>query len=190
MSEHGPIEIRKATVSGVDYPERQITVLAVPYDEWTPVEYRGRVIEESIAPGAFGGVAERARKISVNMEHDPARWIGQVRSIWSDAAGLHARIRIRRDTRGTQEFDQVLDDAADGMLGASVGMQVAADGQSMTGNRRRIAKAFLDHLALTAQPAYAGAEVVDVRSMSTSATPRLDAILAERAAAGLRSPVT
>jgi len=187
MTEHGPIEIRAAKVEAVDYPQRLVTVIAVPYDEWTTVEHNGRVVEESVAPGAFGAIANRARKIPVNMEHDPARWVGRIVGLDPAAAGgLMARVQIRRDSRGTQEFDQVLDDAADGMLGASVGMAVRADGQTLTGGRRRITKAYLDHIALTSQPAYVGAQVVDVRHhpsvrlAPTSATPNLDRVLAER----------
>ena len=182
---YGPIEIRAAKVETVDYPERVIELIAVPWDQWTHVEHHGKVIEESIAPGAFGSVAQRAGRIQVNMEHDPARWIGRLVSMDpDDPIGLRARVRIRRDSRGNQEFDQVLDDAADGMLGASVGMAVRSGDQTLEGGRRRIRKAFLDHIALTAQPAYAGAEIVDVRSrplvVASSATPNLDRIMAER----------
>lgn len=191
MTEHGPVEIRTAKVETVDYPHRLVTVIAVPYNEPTMVAYRGGAIEESVAPGAFGAIANKARKIPVNMEHDPNRWVGRLVELDpDDPHGLRACIQIRRDSRGTQEFDQVLDDAADGMLGASVGMAVRRDGQTIDRGHRRITKAFLDHIALTAQPAYAGAEVVDVRrhpsvtpAASTSATPNLDKILAARNAA-------
>ena len=32
----------RATVTDVRFPERIIELVAVPYDEWAPVEYRGR----------------------------------------------------------------------------------------------------------------------------------------------------
>jgi len=183
MNDHGPIELRSAAIANVAYPDRTIDLVAVPYDEWTVVDYQGRLIEESVDPTAFGMVQNRARRFLVNMEHDADRVVGNVRDLRS-AKGLLATIKIRR----TPEGDQALDDAADGMLGASIGMAVGTTGQTWeTRSRRRITKAFLDHIALTFTPAYAGAEVLEVRTEPTvqhtepvSATPNLDRILAER----------
>jgi HK97 family phage prohead protease len=195
-TERGPIEIRSATVTAVDYPERTLSMCVAPYDEWGEVEYKGRIIEESIAPGAFGAVRNRARKFVVNMEHDPARWVGTVLDLVpDDPTGLQAKVKIRRSAEG----DQALNDAADELLGASIGMAVAPQHETFDGDRRRIGKAFLDHIALTATPAYLGARVLEVRSSTascnaptvvppnTSATPNLDRILAERREAEYRS---
>jgi HK97 family phage prohead protease len=166
--------------------------VAVPYDEWAIVEYQGRLIEESIDPAAFGMVQNRARRFLVNLEHDESRIVGNVRELRSDK-GLVAKVKIRR----TPEGDQALDDAADGMLGASIGMAVSQAGQTWeTRSKRRITKAFLDHIALTFTPAYVGAEVLEVRTSPTvvaieqvSLTPNLDRILAERRAkSGLYVP--
>jgi len=186
MNDHGPIELRSAAIANVSYPDRTIDLVAVPYEEWAVVEYppnSGRLIEELVDRQAFGMVQNRARRFLVNMEHDETRVVGNVRELRSDS-GLLAKVKIRR----TQEGDQALDDAADGMLGASVGMAVSQSGQTWeTRSRRRITKAFLDHIALTFTPAYAGAEVLEVRAAPTvvaiepiSATPNLDRILAER----------
>jgi len=134
-----------------------------------------------VAPGAFGAIANRARRMNVYMEHDYEQRVGHVIELRADdPVGLRAVLKISTSHRG------VLDDAADGMLSGSVGMAVAPKDQTWENGRRRIHKAFLDHIALTAQPAYAGAEVVDVRSLPTvtrqptSATPNLDRILEER----------
>jgi len=195
MSEHGPVEIRAATVEAVSYPERSVDLLVVPYDEWTPVEYRGRIISESVAPGAFGAIRNRARKFLVNMEHDAARWVGTVVDLDGvNLRGLRATVKIRRNAEG----DQALDDCADGLLGASIGMAVDPADQTVDGTRRRIHKAFLDHVALTATPAYAGAEVLEVRhtppfvtaAVVAGATPNLDRVLAEMAARGYRQALT
>ena len=187
MSERGEIEIRTATVEHVSYPERTVDLLVVPYDEWTTVEYRGRILEESVAPGAFGAIRNRARKFLVNMEHDPTRWVGTVLDLdGANERGLRSTIKIRRSVEG----DQALDDCADGLLGASIGMAVAPSDQTIELNRRRIRKAYLDHVALTATPAYVGAEVLEVRTaplvdlvLDPGATPNLDralAIMSER----------
>jgi HK97 family phage prohead protease len=182
-NERGPIEIRSAVIEAVDYPDRTISLLVAPYDEWAEVEYKGRIVEESLAPGAFGAVRNRARKFLVNMEHDPARWVGTVLDLVpDDPTGLQAKVKIRRCAEG----DQALNDAADELLGASIGMAVAPGDELVDGHRRRIRKAFLDHIALTATPAYLGAKVLEVRSAAPvvtppviSSTPNLDAIRAE-----------
>ena len=183
MGERGEIEIRTATVEAISYPERVVDLLVAPYDEWTPVEYRGRVVEESFAPGAFGAIRNRARKFLVNMEHDPTRWVGTVLDLdGANERGLRASVKIRRNPEG----DQVLDDCADGLLGASIGMAVdPTTGQTIDAARRRIHKAYLDHVALTATPAYVGAEVLEVRTapvvelaLPAGATPLLDRALA------------
>jgi hypothetical protein len=86
-----------------------------------------------------------------------------------------------------------LDDAADELLGASVGMAVAPTDQTIERGRRRIRKAFLDHVALTATPAYLGAKVLEVRTapaVGRSSTPNLDLVLAERAEMRYRSLLT
>lgn len=194
MTDIGPVEIRSATVAEVDYPARTLSLIVAPYDEWAPVEHRGRLIEESIAPGAFGAVRNRARKFLVNMDHDPAKWLGTVLDIDTDnPAGLLATVKIRRSAEG----DQALNDAADELLGASVGMAVGSGGETMNAGRRRITKAFLDHIALTPTPTYLGAKVLEVRHIApavikapTSATPNLDAILAERRLAQYGSALT
>jgi len=71
-------------------------------------------------------------------------------------------------------------------LCGSVGFGVRPEWQKWEGRgRRRILKAYLDHIALVPQPAYTGAEVIAVRhSTPASATPNLDRIRAERAAMG------
>lgn len=187
MNDRPPIEIRTAPVTGVDYPARTIELVAAPYDQWATVEYpkgSGRTIEESFAPGAFGNVHVRAqhRRMTVNLEHDRDQWVGRVLALDTrNSEGLRAELLIRRGPM----FDQVLDDAADGMYAASVGFGVAPADQRWDGReRRRITKAFLDHIALTVTPAYSGTDVLAVRSapeVNTSATPNLDRLLAERA---------
>lgn len=186
-----PIELRTAKVADVRFPERVIDLIAVPYNEWTTVAYRDRLIEEQFAPGAFGHVQDRAKKFLVNLEHDLARVVGRVLRLDPDRPeGLRSEVFIRRG----DEFDQVLDDAADGMYDGSVGFAVHPENQEWSGpdrGRRRIVKAYLDHIALTYTPAYTGANVVAVRHTnhpSTTAaaglaTPNLDRVLAERTAA-------
>jgi HK97 family phage prohead protease len=180
------IEIRSAVVSDVRFPDRVVEMLAVPYDQWADVEYHGRLIKESFAPGAFGNVQNRADRIPVNLDHDLERKVGRVKRLDpDDPKGLRSELLIRRGAEG----DQVLDDAADGMLDGSIGFACLPEHATWDGNnRRRISKAYLDHIALVWQPAYRGAKVLAVRSASDGApaarppspTPNLDAILLAR----------
>jgi HK97 family phage prohead protease len=185
MTERGPIEIRSAPVASVDYPERVLSLILAPFDEWAVVETRtGALIEERIERGAFGAIRNRARKFTVNYDHDPERWLGTVLDLDpEDPRGLVGTVKIRRSPDG----DQALNDCADGLLGASIGMAVAPGDETVANGRRVIRKAFLDHVALTPTPAYVGAEVLEVRTAPPaivppvlSSTPNLDKILAER----------
>jgi HK97 family phage prohead protease len=173
-------------VSGVDFADRIIELVAVPYDEETVVEYppgSGRAITESVNRGAFDGLENRPGRVRVNRDHDVARTVGLARAIHTDRTnGLVAEAYISRTPLG----DETLQLADDGVLGASVGMAVRPADQiwSAGRSRRRIAKAFLDHIALAPNPAYAGAEVLAVRTSppppsfeAPPATPYLDEVL-------------
>ena len=183
-----PVEIRAAQIADVRYPERTIELLAVPYDQWADVVINDRVVKERFAPGSFGNIQNRADRVPVNLEHDVDRKVGRVRRfVADDPAGLRSELLIRRGDDG----DQVLDDAADGMLDGSVGFACLPEHMTWEGNNRRtINKAYLDHIALVWSPAYRGAKVLAVRSTpppgdvlpGRTATPNLDAILLERLA--------
>lgn len=181
--ERGPIETRSGTVTDVSWPERVIDLIVVPYDEPAVVEYKGRLVEETVAPGAFGALSNRSRKFLVNADHDESVWLGTVLSLDGlNERGLRAAVKIRQTPAG----DQALVDAADGLLGASIGMAVGPKDQSFSrgprGETRRIHKAYLAHVALTPTPAYVGAEVLEVRThlptveppLQEGATPNLD----------------
>jgi HK97 family phage prohead protease len=183
-SGRAPVEWRAATVADVRYSDRIVEVVAVPYDEETVVEYQGRLITESVLPGAFDGVDTRPNRVTVNRDHDYARTVGITRTLQPGRSeGLIAELRISPTVAG----DETLELANDGALGASVGMAVrAADQRWSEGrSRRHIMRAFLDHIALVANPAYAGAGVLAVRAGTPApadlyepvATPRLDEVL-------------
>ena len=184
----GPIEYRRATALEVRHPERVIEVIAVPYDEETRVMYRGRWIVETVAPGAFNGVTGDIR---VNRGHDTEQPVGRVVRLHpNDPRGLRADVKISR----TRDGDDVLELAADDLLGASIGFAPLQGGEEYSPDRtrRRIVKAFLAHIAMVGEPAYQGAKVLAVRAVTPEignsdrpATPNLDRILSERRMAGL-----
>jgi HK97 family phage prohead protease len=180
------VEVRSAASLEVRFDERVIDVVAVPYGEHAIIEYRGRAVDETIERGAFEGIQMRARDFpKVNRAHDRERPIGWVRRFKPrDERGLVAELSISR----TREGDDSLELAADGLLGASVGFAVLPGGERWTLDRRSrtVTKAWLDHLALTGDPAYKSAKVIAVRSADPIVplpdgrlpTPNLDEVLA------------
>jgi HK97 family phage prohead protease len=192
MSERHEVETRSAgPILDVRFPDRVIELVVIPYGEEAVVEHRGRIVRETVEPGAFDGVEARAPKdrkgnVKVNLAHDRERVVGRAVELRSkDPRGLVGALHISRTTLG----DDALELAADGLLDASVGMYPLPGGErySSDRSRRTITRAYLDHIALTADPAYTGATVLDVRraidlgaGAPRPATPRLDAILLER----------
>ena len=191
------IEIRTATqVLGVRHAERIIDLIAVPYDEEARVLHRGRWLVETVAPGAFSGVAG---DVKVRRTHDPEQPVGRVAKFHpNDPRGLRTELRVVKTPGG----DEVLELADEDLLAGSVGFVPLPGGEQYSADRsrRRITRAMLDHIALTGDPAYLGAKVLAVRAAddnegpARTATPNLDRIRLERLAAGagieLRDSVT
>jgi HK97 family phage prohead protease len=194
-----PLEIRSAVeISGVNHPERLITVIAVPYEETALVKYRGEVWAETFLRNAFDGIEQRAGNVRVNREHRKGDTVGKiVRFEPAHSLGLLTDIQVAKTVRG----EETLALAEDGMISASVGYGVRPSDQLLnrdtTPPRRVIRKAFLDHLSLVEDPAYDGAKVLEVREterdeaadMLLPETPALDewmSYLARRQGAGSR----
>lgn len=180
-----PVEIRSATVTNVDFEERIIQVVAVPYDQEAVVPYGGQMVLESVAPGAFDGIETREEHVSANRDHDYGRTFGKALSYRpDDPVGLITNIYVSATPLG----DETLRLAADGVLKASVGMMVRRSDQVLKKGSRRIKRAFLDHVALVPNPAYRGAGVLAVRqeqgpqvedgSAPLAPTPNLDKVMA------------
>lgn len=160
-----PVEFRNATlqVDTVNFAERTIEIIAVPYDEESrgPVKGPdGRLRPELVERGAFDGI-DRGADVTVNREHDRARTFGKVVGYRTDdPRGLVTTIYASDTPLG----DETLRLAADGVLKASVGMLVRRSDQRVDRNGvRRIKRAFLDHIALLPNAAFSGAKVLAVR---------------------------
>ena len=157
------MEFRSSAVAGVNFAQRIVEVIAVPYEETALVEYRSEWWNESFARGAFDGIEKRPNRVRANIDHDNHRLIGKVITFHpSRQEGLVAEVRISQTLLG----DETLALASDGVLAASVGFAARARDQvfDRASKARRIMKAFVDHLALTATPVYAGADILSVRS--------------------------
>lgn len=175
------VEFRSTGNLSVDWAERMITLVAMPYDEDAAVVVHGRAVVESCAPGAFTGVERRANRVKVNRDHDYQRTIGRAIGLHpSRTEGLVTELRIAKTALG----DETLALADDHSLEASVGFSVMPGGERwLEGrSRRRLERLFLDHIAMVPEGAY-NAQVLDVRGAVSVAvepvvTPNLDEVLA------------
>jgi HK97 family phage prohead protease len=164
----GALRFRSGTQLGVSFPKRLIELVVSPYEEPTLVEYRGRMISETIARGAYNGIQRRARSskpVHANRDHDVTRPVGKVIAFHpSREEGLVAEVKVSRGPLG----DETLDMCDDGVLGISAGYRPKSpehENEKWEGrNRVRILKAWLGHVAFTAVPAYEGAKVLSVRN--------------------------
>jgi HK97 family phage prohead protease len=158
-----PVEFRDSNVAGVNFAQRIIEVIAMPYEQSAMVEYRGQLWRESFQRGSFAGIEKRPNRVRSNRDHDDKRLVGRAHKFWpSREEGLVAEVRISQTALG----DETLALANDDVLGVSVGFAALGrdqefDKRNMT---RRIRKAYLDHIAFTPVPAYEGAGVLAVRS--------------------------
>lgn len=178
------IEYRTATPLGVRHEHREIELIAIPYNETARVFRRRqqRWVDESVDPEAFAGVTG---KVSVNRAHDVERPLGWVSKMQpGDPRGLRSLLRIARTPAG----DEALELADEGLLSASVGFMAIGEQWSSDRATVKVTKARLAHIALTGDPAYAGAEVLAVRSgegvlldagVQRVPTPNLDQLLLE-----------
>jgi HK97 family phage prohead protease len=160
----GPIEIRSAASIDVAANGRTIELVAVPYNSEAIVDYRGRTIVETIANTAFARVNMQPNRDRMRAfrDHDRSKVVGRVAHLDPfDPVGLRAEIRVSRTRLG----DETLALADDGIIDASVAFAIPdKDGEDWHGlDRRTVRKAWLDHIALTADPAYIDARVLGVR---------------------------
>jgi HK97 family phage prohead protease len=171
------IEFRKAHTGAVDFAQRTIEVRVLPYDEEIETEFQGKLIRERVDPGSFKGIDPTSTRITVNRDHDYGRTVGRIVELRDEPTGAVGVAKISNTLLG----DETLQLADDRVLGASVGMAVSRSGMEIRNGLRRIFRIdVLDHVALLPNPAYAGAEVLDVRSASPVAdlaTPNLEEVL-------------
>ena len=174
------IEVREAPkLLGVSFPKRQIEIVVMPYETEARVEHHGRLIREIVARGAFENIDAKRRRIPVNRGHQTDRVVGKATRFHpSRQEGLVAELQIAKTPAG----DETLALADEGLLDASAGFGVPTGGESWPERGlRRLTKLWLDHIAMTPDPAYAGTNVLAVRERSdeptvTVVTPRLNVV--------------
>lgn len=166
MTQFNPAEtfLRNDTVvADVNVKQRIIDLIAVPWDQFADVPWRGEMWREVFRRGAFDGLEGHATRIRVNREHEKGRTVGKLISADPYAeAGLITRSLIAR----TREGDDSLALAEDDMLSGSVGYRINKQDDLRLDRRtkvREVMRAMLDHLSLVESPAFAGATVLAVR---------------------------
>lgn len=165
------VETRSASVGNVDFGQRIITVIAVPYEQSAQVVFKKEIWSEIFTRSAFVGIETRQGRIPAvaalklpDKNHD-GQIVGRIiRADPNSTEGLIAEVKISRTPLG----DDTLELSADDALSASAGYMVKDPYRDQMLDRRsktrRITRAFLDHLAFVGQPAFAGAKVLSVRS--------------------------
>jgi phage head maturation protease len=147
----------------VDFKQRIIDIIAVPWEQEAEVLWRGEPWREVFIRGAFDGIENDAGRVPVNREHTRGDTVGRVLKLDPyDARGLIASVKVARTPRG----DETLQLASEGMIGASLGYFVKRGSDVLLNRKamlRRVKRAFLDHIAMVESPAYAGAMPVAVR---------------------------
>jgi len=181
------VEMRSAaTLNGVDFGERIITVLAMPYESPAPVMFQRAVWNEVFSRSAFHGFDPAKRRVPATAclkvpapDHAGGQIVGRVIKTYPEnQEGFVADLKISETSIG----EDVLKLAKDDALSISVGFMMknrldeTLDRNTQT---RRINRAFLDHIALVGQPAYGGTKVMAMRAEGTpdpnpSATPGID----------------
>lgn len=161
-----------AQVGAVNFADRIITVIAVPYEQPTPVPFQRDVWNEVFSRSAFHGIETRTQRVPAtacldvpDMGHSNGKLVGRAQTFFPDREeGLVTDLKISRTDAG----DETLELANDGNLDVSIAFRVGNRlDQSLDRNTktRRINRAFLEHIAFVAdRPAYPGARVLAVRT--------------------------
>jgi HK97 family phage prohead protease len=157
-----PVELRTAAVTETNMDQRIVTVIVAPYEQPTNVMWRGEVWTESFERSAWDGIETRPNRVRANRAHNKEMTCGKaVRFFPKHPKGLVAEIRMAKTPRG----DETLELCRDDCLSVSAGFAALPSDQIIDrANRsRRIKTAYLDHISFVEDPAYPGAEVLDVR---------------------------
>lgn len=174
LSFGGP-HVRSAAIEDVAFGKREITLIAVPYGvEAVVPDWRPQATREKFMGGSFDGIESRMSRITLNRDHSKERVIGGARAInTKDAKGLITTFKVSNTPLG----DESLQLAADGVLFGSIEFGARSQDAAIKDGVMTFYRAFLRHVGLTPDPAYEGADIINVRtgeSIADSPTPNLD----------------
>lgn len=161
------LERGDATLRDVDFKQRLIQVVAVPWEQEGEVFWRGEWWNEVFSRAAFNGLEDHAGRIPVNRQHVKGDTVGKVVQVdTKDTQGLVTLVRVAKTPRG----DETLNLAAEDMIGASIGYRIKNPSDVELHRQRhlrRVNRAFLDHLSFVETPTFEGAKVLAVRAESS-----------------------
>ncbi len=143
---------------------RTIAGKAVPYGERATIRDAYGSFAEMFMPGSFArSIVERGSKVRLLATHNARSFpLGKPTKLWEQPDGLYLEGRIS-DTRDGNEALTLIQDGV--VRGFSVGFAPVRDSVANDGTRQ-IHEAALQEISLCAHPAYDGAEIVSVRSLS------------------------
>lgn len=151
-----------ATVE-VESDGRTILGRCAPYDVVTDVEDGGAVYREVIRHGAFRKAAKAPNRVPLVFEHrtDLGNEIGRATELREDADGLYGVFRAHSSMLGDHGLEIIRSGAVTGLSIAAVLHPAGSRLVDGVVERRLL---LLDHVAVTAIPAYPGAEITAIRS--------------------------
>lgn len=145
---------------------------------WSSTYDTGTYIEQFSSSAFDKSVTERGDRIPLLEQHDRTRHpVGMsIKDGWvKDASGLIADFLLAPTARGEETREL----AAAGMVtGLSVGFRPIRNKTETREGRKHVTRveSYLDHVAVTHQPAYSDAQVIDVRNFdpdNTDLVPKL-----------------
>lgn len=158
-----PIELRSAEITDLKEAQRIVTVIVAPYEQETPVMWRGEVWTEQFERSAWDNLKKmRPDRVRANRAHDRSKTCGRaVKFNPNDSRGLIADIYLAK----TQLGEDTLELCRENCLSVSAGFGALPQDQDIdrAAKSRRIKSAYLDHISFVEDPAYPGAEVLEVR---------------------------
>jgi HK97 family phage prohead protease len=158
-----PIELRSAEVADLNYDQRIVTVIVAPYEQPTPVMWQNEVWTEQFERSAWDSLKNmRPDRVRANRAHDRRMTCGRaVKFRTNDPRGLIGEVKIAKTPLG----EETLELCRDNCLSVSAGFAALPKDQLIdrSAKMRRIRTAFLDHIGFVEDPAYPGAEVLEVR---------------------------
>lgn len=159
-----PFLVRSFETAAVEIEGRTVDVRLVPFDEVARVADPPNYLpyDEQWMPGCFDHQVNAANRIHANYEHmrGPANIVGHGISLRAEPDGYHASFKIHPTNGGDATLEMLRDGA---LPGVSLEAFPVKDQRSRTGVVQRV-KANLRGIAFCRQGAFAGAQVLAVRS--------------------------
>lgn len=143
---------------------RTVHGIAVPYNAPTPISEWGLTYNEEFQRGSFARtIAERGSKVKFLEQHDPLKPLGRATVLREDSSGLYAEFQVSKTQRGDEALELIRDGALDSF---SIGFLPVTDEKRDGGKRIIRREVKLREVSIVTFPAYEGAVVQGVRSLS------------------------